>query len=200
MKTRMLLLIMVVVAITAALNTPALAKKPDNSGKPAPEPTAAPSCEERVNVYGATAWNLGAYQPDTDSYSAIGLPACIDITEPEHLYVDPAAEDPELTQMQWSVTLSGEATRFRGLKLVFEQGVHGTMFEDADGQPTAHVISADTAWIDPETGHYVFDDTPVWTTDEFAPSGEPVSFVAMPRSGDKWVTTPVVTLHPVPAG
>ncbi|MEN8114054.1 MAG: hypothetical protein ABFS21_06665 [Actinomycetota bacterium] len=193
MKARTLILVAVAVALTVLLASAAMAKKPDHVGKPVPEPTAAPSCDERVNVHGATAWNLGSYDEDSDTYSAVGLPVCIDVTEGPHLYVDPTANEPQLTTMQWTVTLTGEATRFKGVKFVFEQGVHGTVFEET-------AIGPDATSIDPDTGHYVFDDSLVWTTTAFTPGGEAVSFVAMPRSGDKWVTTPVVTIQPLHNG
>lgn len=193
MKAKTLILTAAILALTVLLASAAVAKKPDHVGKPEPEPTAAPSCDQRVNVYGATAWNLGSYNENSDTYSAFGLPACIDITEPSHLYVDPAANEPQFAPQQWTVTLTGEATRFKGIKFIFEQGVHGTVFEEI-------AIGPDAATIDPDTGHYVFESAPLWTTAAFTPSGEPLSFVAMPRSGDKWTTTPIVTLQPAHNG
>jgi hypothetical protein len=192
MRNRIIVLLAVAIALTAIVTSSALAKKPDDPGKPTPVPTAAPSCYERVNVYGATAWNLGGYDDQgSDTYSATGLPACIDITEAHHLYAEPTATDhPTMAAMRWSVKLTGEASRFKGIKLVFEQGVHGTVFAEIE-------IGPDSAWIDLDTGHYVFHDTVVWTTTEFTPSGEPVSLVAMPQRGDSWVTTPIVTLYPL---
>jgi hypothetical protein len=193
MKAKVLILLTVTIALTVVTTSSAVARKPDNAGKPAPAPTAAPSCAERVNG-GATAWHLGEYELIVpDAYSSIGLPACVDITRAEHLYVDPTAPEPQLGEMQWSISLTGEASRFKGVKLVFEQGVHGTVFAQTE-------IGPDAAFIDPDTGNYEFEDATVWTTIPFTPSGEPVSFVAMPRSGDKWITTPVVTVRPIHGG
>ena len=168
----------VVIGMIMAFASAAVAK-----GKPPTTTTsttmasvAAPSCFERYHTFGATGWNLGSHEPGTDTYSAT-VPACIDITEPNHLGAT-----------QWKVSIEGEASRFKGLKLVFEQGVHGTVFAET-------VITPDDATVDQDTGHLLLEGVKWIVTVE--PTGEPVSFVAMPRNGDKWLTDTSVTLQAV---
>jgi hypothetical protein len=160
---------------------PALAAKGGAPGKP-PKPTttttteapvAAPSCYERVREMGASAW---AYDPVTETdtqwdgsaYVQAGIPACIDI------------DQGHTGEVTWTVTWSGGATARdpKGLKLVFEAGVHGTLYAE-------HVsTSASGKW-----------------TVTIDPGGlEPVVLVAMPRAGDKWTAAPTFTATPVAGG
>ena len=138
------------IAILMSLATTA-AGMPSKHPKPTTTTTTAPeywSCQARVDN-GASGWVL----PETDDpYTVSGLAACIDILESD------------LDVHDWTVVWEGSAPRIHGLKLVFEEEVHGTVY--AEGVFTT------------ETGSWcpTFADT--------VPSS--LVFIAMPHNGDKW--------------
>lgn len=133
-------------------------------------PTAAPSCYERVREMGATAW---AYDPLTEeetqwngsAYVQAGIPMCIDIDQPGHNGT-----------VTWEVTWGGGATArpIKGIKLVFELGVHGTTYAEHINKSASGewIVSIDTGGL------------------------EPLVLVAMPRAGDKWIAPPTFTVTP----
>jgi hypothetical protein len=77
--------------------------------------------------------------------------------------------------MTWTVTwVDGVAHKVKDFRLVFEQGVHGTLWSE-------HFSSAGSGG---------------WET-TISPDGEgPLVFAAMARPGDKWLAEPHFTVTP----
>jgi len=165
------IMIVAVVAGLLAVSATAMAAKDDAKKKPPPTTTTtttvAPTfwtCEARV-ANGAV-WVLGQYDKDTGKYTVSGLPACIDLL--------PDDAGARYWQVDWSGTVKPRPG-MRGLKLVFEAQVHGTVY--------AETVATST--------------NGTWTPFVDAPDGTPFVFVAMPHSGDNW-TSLQITLTPLP--
>jgi hypothetical protein len=176
-RTRPVLIVTVIMAAMMLMTLPVAAKgKPDKPPKPTTTttteaPVGAPSCYERVREMGATGW---AYDPVTEgdtqwngtAYVQSRIPACIDLDQPGHT-----------AAMTWEVTWGGGSTArpIKGLKLVFEQGVHGTLYAEHESSSASGV----------------------WTVSIDPGGAEPLALVAMPRAGDKWTSAPTFTVRPV---
>ncbi|HSM00996.1 MAG TPA: hypothetical protein VK960_00940 [Acidimicrobiia bacterium] len=196
-KRKILLIVALVVAGALVLAAPVAAKrKPDKptptttvttttvasttTNAPAPTTTSsvgAPSCFERVREMGATAW---AYDPiaeadtqwDGSAYVQTGIPACVDVDQPGHT-----------SAVTWEVTWDGGVTArpIKGIKLVFEAGVHGTVYAEQVSDLATCNASNDCSW-----------------TVTIDPGGvDPLVLVAMPRSGDRWTAPPTFTVTPL---
>jgi hypothetical protein len=175
MHQRTLTLVAVVTAtiLTVSAMSAAQAIKPDKPGKPTTTTTtAAPStgltCAE-LDASGAM-WDVGLYDDNTRVYTVRADGGCIDI-RPEHL-----------AMTDWTVRLTGEASRFKGLKMLFERGVHGDVYAEFT--------------LEPDEGRSAtFDNDVVWNT-TVGPVDEPLVFVSMKHSADRWVDGATITLIP----
>ena len=176
MHQRTLTLVAVATAtiLTVTAMSAAQATKPGNPGNPGKPTTttAAPStgltCAER-SASGAM-WDVGLYDDETRVYTVRADGGCIDI-RPEHL-----------AMTDWTVRLTGEASRFKGLKMLFERGVHGDVYAEFT--------------LEPDEGRSAtFDDDVVWKM-TVGPVDEPLVFVSMKHSADRWVDGATITLIP----
>ncbi|HSM00995.1 MAG TPA: hypothetical protein VK960_00935 [Acidimicrobiia bacterium] len=134
----------------------------------------APSCFERVRELGATAWSYDPVseldtQWDGKAYVQTGIPACIDIDQPGHT-----------GEVTWEVTWGG-GQGVTDLRLVFERGVHGTVYAQ-------HVT--DLATCDTTTDC-------AWTVTIDARGLDPLAFVAMTRSGGEPLVPPTFSVTPI---
>jgi hypothetical protein len=167
--------------MVAALATAALAGKPDcdadsshASCKPTTTttvvaPTTVPgywTCQARID--NGAVWPLGTYDGGANVYTGEGPALCVDIM----------AEHRDVTD--WLVEWLGTVTKdtVKGLKLVFEEEVHG-------------IVYAETVKYEP-SGRWVasLPDTPVGN----------LVFVAMPHQGDKWDGPMTFTITPQSEG
>lgn len=139
-------------------------------------PEGAPSCYQRVREMGATGWAYDPVDPgetvyptetqwNGSAYVQAGIPMCIDLDQPGHT-----------AALTWQVAWSGGETarQAKGIKLVFEQGVHGTLYAE-------HVSTS-------VSGEWIVSIDPN--------GAEPLVLVAMPRAGDRWTTVPTFTVRP----
>lgn len=161
-----ILILVVVVGLLVALPATAMAGKPDKPGKPTTTTTTAPdywTCQARFDN-GGVGWVLGAWDNTAGVYLGSDVPSCIDIL----------SDHRDLTH--WKVEWSGSTTNgtVKGLKLVFEAQVHGTVFAET-------VVTS-------ESGRWMAS----WTTTGI----ENLVFVAMPHQGDKWTGPVTFTLTP----
>jgi hypothetical protein len=172
MRYRSLLVTLLTLMMVAALASVALAGKPEHTGKPttttptAVTPTTVPgywTCQAR-NDNGAV-WPLGTYDQHADIYTGEGPALCVDIVT-EHLDVT-----------SWLVEWSGTTAKgtVKGLKLVFEEEVHGTVYDE-----TVVYVESD-------------DWRASWSQDVDVQN---LVFVAMPHSGDKWDESMTFTITP----
>jgi hypothetical protein len=130
-------------------------------------PAAAPSCYERVREMGATAWAYDPVDPGDATYPTETQwdGVCVDIDQPGHTGA-----------VTWEVTWGGGATArpIKGIMLVFELGVHGTVYAE----------------------HMTTEATGDWTVSIDTEGLEPLVLVAMPRAGDRWTASPTFTVTP----
>jgi len=118
------------------------------------------TCQARVDN-GATGWVLGSWDETVGAYTVPNVPACIDILTGD------------LDTTAWRVEWKGSTVKgtVKGVKLVFEAEVHGTVY--AETVVTSEIGTWETgtswgaSWPATEIGNLVF--------------------VAMPHSGDRWV-------------
>jgi len=183
MGHRSLLITLLALAMVAALATAALAGKPENPGKPTTTTTTAVTittvpgywtCQARVDN-GAVAWEpLGTYDETTGFYTGDGPVLCVDIIEKHRDVTD------------WTVEWSGTTAKgtVKGLKLVFEEEVHGTVYDEAVFQSESGTTESGTAW------------NASWSTADV----QNLVFVAMPHSGDKWIGPMTFTITPLSGG
>jgi hypothetical protein len=161
MRYRSLWITLLTLMMVAALATAALAAKPESPpGRTTTTSTTAPdywTCLAR-NANGAI-WPLGTdvegVEGEDDYYTGEGPALCIDIVT-KHLDVT-----------SWLVEWSGTTAKgtVRGLKLVFEEEVHGTVYDE-----TVVYLESDS-----------WDAS--WSENIDVQN---LVFVAMPHSGDKW--------------
>jgi hypothetical protein len=116
------------------------------------------TCQARIE--NGAAWVPGAWDEDAGSYVARDLagpaPAsCVDVLD--------IHTNPRHWRVAWKGTIADQVEV--GLLLVFEQGIHGAVYEERE--------------IDTASG--------VWITEELDPDPtKPFTFVAMPHSFDDW--------------
>lgn len=175
MRHRSVLVLVLAIVMAAAMVNVASAAKPtceEDPTRPWCEPTTttvpAPeywTCQARVD--NGAVWPIGTYDEATHTYSGDALPLCIDILEADRNVAD------------WTVEWSGTTSRgtVKGLKLVFEEEVHATVF--AEGVMTT------------ESGNWPA------TLDFGVEAPGNMVFVAMPHSGDKWGDEFLITVRPV---
>jgi hypothetical protein len=167
MRRRNQIVTAVVLAVALAIPASALAAKGGGKGKPPPPPDDTVwTCQARVEN-GATGWNLGSWDETTGDYTADALAACIDLLA-EHT-----------GPRTWTVTWEGTIARDpRGLKMVFETEVHGTVHYEEIGAGRSGAF----------------------TTDVLDPAEEGFVFVAMPNHKDRWETFTVTVTPGEPVG
>jgi hypothetical protein len=179
MRYRSLLITLLTLMMVAALATAALAAKPESP--PGRTTTTTPTavttttlpgywtCLARVGVDNDGAvWPLGEYDETAGVYTGQGPALCVDILA--------AHRDITSWNVRWDGTTPKETTK--GLKLVFEEEVHGTVF--------AETVVYDPAGMWPAS----LSDVPVGN----------LVFVAMPHQGDKWTNPPTFTITPLLGG
>ena len=183
MKPRILLLVAVTVALIASLSIAPLAAKPDNHGKPTttatttgPDATTVPDDGLNTCLDVGSAWNLGEWQPNQNTYTAETLPICVDLN------ADIAHKD----WTHWKVTWSGTSTRATrhgaAANLIFEEQLHENSYASNEIALGTRTTSGYGTW----NAHLDFAGT------------EPGSLVlvAMPHSGAKWSSF-TITVEPV---
>jgi len=175
MKRKSLFIALFAVATVVLLAATALAAKPTNPGKPTPTTTTTVvtsttvpgywTCQARID--NGAVWPLGDYDDELEIYTGDGPLLCVDVI----------ADHRDVTD--WSVEWFGTATKdtVKGLKLVFEEEVHGTVFDEIVVHDTTETWKA--SWSDPVQN---------------------LVFVAMPHSGDKWIGSMTFTITPLSGG
>lgn len=174
MRHKSLIPTLLAIVTVAALATTALAAKPEGPVKP-PKPTTTTTtvattttvpgywtCQARVDNNGAI-WPLGVYDSDRGVYRGEELPLCVDVIA-GHLDVT-----------EWTVVWAGTTAKdtIKGLKLVFEEEVHGIVFAETVADSPTGTWTA--SWSDPVQN---------------------LVFVAMPHQGDKWIGPVEFTITP----
>ena len=177
MRHRSFSVVALVIMMVAALATAALAEKPDcefdpshASCKPTTTTTTAvttttvpdySTCQKLIG--NGAVWPLGTYD-GANVYTGEGPALCVDIM----------AEHRDITE--WTVEWMGTTAKgtVKGLKLVFEEEVHGTVYaETVVYEPSG---SWDASLPDVPVGNLVF--------------------VAMPHNADKWIGSMTFTITP----
>jgi len=174
MRYRSFLITLLTLVMVAALATVALAEKPES---PPGKPTVTTPTEPDYWTCGARVDNcdvcpLGTYDGGTGTYVTNDGPLlCVDIME-DHLDIT-----------AWTVTWSGTTARgpVKGLKFVFEEEVHGTIYAET-------VVYLESS-LESEPW------TASWSSSTVV---ESLVFVAMPHSGDKWIGPMIFTIMPTP--
>jgi hypothetical protein len=174
MRYRSLLIALVTFVMVATLATVALAGKPEHPGKPTTTTTAAVTattvpgywtCQARID--NGAVWPLGTYD-GANVYTGEGPALCVDIM----------AEHRDITE--WTIEWMGTTAKgtVKGLKLVFEEEVHGTVYaETVKYEPSGRW---DASLPDVPVGNLVF--------------------VVMPHQGDKWDDPMTFTIMPQSGG
>lgn len=173
MRHKSLIPTLLAIVTVAALATTALAAKPEGPVKP-PKPTTTTTtvattttvpgywtCQARVD--NGAIWPLGVYDSDRGVYRGEELPLCVDVIA-GHLDVT-----------EWTVVWAGTTAKdtIKGLKLVFEEEVHGIVFAETVADSPTGTWTA--SWSDPVQN---------------------LVFVAMPHQGDKWIGPVEFTITP----
>lgn len=144
----------VMIVMALALGAVGMASAFAARGGKGPPVVESKTCQERID--NGAVWSLGTYENGV--YTVETTPGCLDFDfETEPYYFDTACVAWEVTGVQ----------RFKGLKFVFENGLHGTEYAVLETGDTSGRWLADLS----DTG---------WET---APMP---AFVAMSRNGDRW--------------
>jgi len=168
----------------------ALAAQGGERGKPAPTTTTTQPTQPRTCLTLGTAWHLGEYYEDPPGVGHYrvpmtgggdyAFPACVDLL--------PQYAGERWWLIEWGGTLSKPmSSPHSGLRVVFEAEVHsGTYLDEVvtAGDPKSLVVEESVCVRVPEAPYP-------------APPEEAFVFVAMPWSGDKWISSSV-TLTPDP--
>jgi len=149
MKRKSLFITLFAIATVVLLAASALAAKPTNPGKPTTTTTTAPTsdywtCQARVD--NGAVWPLGIYD-GAGFYTGDGPVLCVDIIT-DHLEVT-----------SWLVEWSGTTAKgtVKGLKLVFEEEVHGTVYDEAVFQVESSGSEPwKASWSTPDVQNLVF--------------------------------------------
>lgn len=166
-----ILLLLVVVGLLVVFSGTAFAAKggiPGPPGTTQPTTTTTPSeywtCQARVDN-GATAWILGGWEEASGAYLGPDTPTCIDIL----------SDHRDITQ--WEVKWSGSTVKgtVKGLKLVFEEEVHGAVY--AETVVTSETGSWEASWDAMEINNLVF--------------------VAMAHRADRWLGPVTIVVTPL---
>ena len=166
MRSRSVLVLVLVMVMAAAMATVASAAKPIKPPKPTTTTVSEPeywTCEARID--NGAMWPIGTYADG--AYHGDTVPVCIDIDEKHR--------DVENWIVEWRGTTAKGSVK--GLKLVFEEEVHDTVFAE---------IVATT-----ESGS--------WNAvlDLGGGSAGNLVFVTMPHNGDRWVGPVAIKVTPV---
>lgn len=110
------------------------------------------TCQARID--NGAAWSLGSWDETAGVYTTESPLGCLDLLE---IHMDP---------QRWKVVWEGSASTLEvGLLLVFEEGIHGTVYAETE--------------VSTESGE--------WVTPVVSPvAGAPFTFVSMPHSFDTW--------------
>jgi hypothetical protein len=170
MRHRSLLTTLLTLMMVAALATAALAAKPENPpGKPTVTTTTVPdywTCQARND--NGSVWPLGNHVEGAGElgfYTGDGPLVCVDIMEAHR----------DITE--WTVEWAGSTAKgtVKGLKLAFEEEVHGTVYDET------------VVYVESDDWHAS------WSQDIDVQN---LVFVAMPHSGDKWIEPMTFTITP----